>query len=210
MVKRVLFAIVLVGLAALVMVGQHLWAGIMKRPPWTTHLALAALPALPWVRMSAPPSIEVQLPLGFHDRGVDSARQGEGFTHLPYGFGDYRTQHPLGGGTTHRPLQVDVVVVDGARDGGVGSLPDRFFNSAAFVAIGGGQPDRVEPLPGDVGTIEHYDRTAGPSALRVVFVVDVTRRLRLEVVDELQRFDEAGLRAFALQVHAAARSSTSR
>ena len=200
--KRVVFAVLLVALVALVVAGQHVWAGIMKRPPWTTELVLAALPALPWTQMPSPPSIHVELPFGFHDRGVDAARVGDGVTHLPYGFGDYRTQHPLGGGTTHQPLQVDVVVAPELEP-----LQGRFFNSAAFVAIGGGKPDRVDA--GNV-VVEHYDRTDRSAALRAVVVIDLDKRLRIEVVDQLQRFDEAGLAAFALRAHGSVRRANAR
>lgn len=199
--KRVVLAALLVALVALVVAGQHVWAGIMKRPPWTTELVLAALPALPWTQMPSSPSIHVELPFGFHARGAP-ARVVDGVTHLHYGFGDYRTQHPLGGGTTHQPLQVDVVVAPERAP-----LQGRFFNSAAFVAIGGGEPDRVDA--GDV-VVEHYDRTDRSAALRAVVVIDLDQRLRIEVVDQLQRFDEAGLAAFALRTHAAMRFATSR
>lgn len=57
-------------------------------------------------------------------------------------------------------------------------------------------------LPGDV-VIDHYAKDGGDGVLvRAVVVVDVKRRLRLEVIDQLERFDEAALRAFALDVFA--------
>lgn len=196
--KRMLAAVLVVVVVVLFFVGQQVWAAMMRRPPLTTHLQLAALRILPWTRMSTPSSVDVVLPWGFRDRGQADARTTSARVHLPFGFGDYRTQHPLGGGTTHRPLQVDVIVV---RDD-VDSLRGWFFNAAGFVAIGGGRADSEELLPDGV-VIEHYDRIDGPSALRAVVIVDVGRKLRLEVVDELQRLDQAQLREFALKVFAA-------
>jgi hypothetical protein len=195
----------IVGVVALVVIvgvllAQQTWAAFMKQPPWTTHLKLAALPAVPWVAMPADTSssIMVRLPLGFRDRGPDAVNADGPNTHRRFGYGHYYAQHMLGGGTTHEPLQVDVVVV---RDDPA-LLRGRFFNSAAFVSLGSSAPNAIEHVDGV--DIETYVRVADEApGLRAVVLIDTGRRLRLEVVDELLHFDHAELRAFALEALAA-------
>ena len=193
--------LVLPGLAIVAVVvgiaGQHLWAAMEGRPPLITHLKLALMPVLPWSKTTTPPFVDVSLPWGFADRGPDAARTTSERAHLPFGFGSYRSENPLGG--THHALQVDVVVVGDDAS----SLRGWFFSSAGFVAIGGAVPDRTEELANDV-VVEHWLRRADlhGTDLRAVVVVDTRRLLRLEVIDELVGFSETALRAFALDVFA--------
>jgi hypothetical protein len=192
--------VALVGVVVVLLV-QQTWAAFMKQPPWTTQLKLAALPAVPWVAMpaNASSSILVRLPLGFRDRGPDAVYADGPNTHRPFGYGHYFTQNVLGGGTTHEPLQVDVIAV---RDENLALLRGRFFNSAAFVSLGSSAPQTIEHVDGV--DIETYERVADEApGLRAVVLIDTARHLRLEVVDVLLRFSNAELRAFALEAVAA-------
>lgn len=203
--KRVV-VVGIVGVAAVVLVvvvllAQQVWAAFVKRPPWTTQLKLATLPAVPWVTMpaQASSSIVVRLPLGFRDRGPDAVHADAPNTHRPFGYGHYFTQHMLGGGTTHEPLQVDVVVI---RDDNLDLLHGRFFNSAAWVALGHSPPTVSEQIDGV--EVQHFERAPSEvPGLRAVVLIDTRRRLRVEVVDVLVHFSRAELRAFAVAAMAA-------